>query len=115
MLDLTNSENIYFDFWMKSEYFLNPPVIKLIIDNEIYFEDSIKKDIHLRFKKKCNLEGNHKIKKLAHSSWTLAVYNLTGRNNAYSVYFVSTEGRIEGYKLSIFANPIPTITYNFKF
>ncbi len=62
-----------------------------------------------------NIEGNHKIKKLAHSSWTFAVYNLTGRHNAYSVFFVSHEGAIKGYKLSIFAQPIPTLTYNFKF
>jgi hypothetical protein len=62
-----------------------------------------------------NVEGNHRIKKLAHSSWTFAVYNLTGRANAYSVYFVTENDKIKGYKLSIFAQPIPTITYNFKF
>lgn len=62
-----------------------------------------------------NMEGNHKVKKLAHSSWTLAVYNLMGRENAYSVYFVTEGKEIKGYKLSIFARPIPTITYNFKF
>lgn len=62
-----------------------------------------------------NVEGNHKVRKLAHSSWTFAVYNLTGRANAYSVYFVPEGDRIKAYKLSIFANPIPTITYNFKF
>ncbi|HOX82413.1 MAG TPA: TonB-dependent receptor [Chryseolinea sp.] len=62
-----------------------------------------------------NIEGNHKVKKLAHSSWTVAVYNLTGRANAYSVYFTSENGVIKGYKLSIFAQAIPTITYNFKF
>lgn len=62
-----------------------------------------------------NIEGNHKIRKLAHSSWSFAIYNLTGRNNAYSVFFVAHEGLIRGYKLSVFAQPIPTITYNFKF
>ena len=62
-----------------------------------------------------NIEGNHKIKKLAHSSWTLAIYNLTGRKNPYSVYFVSENGRINGYQLSIFGQAIPTITYNFRF
>ncbi|SHI35123.1 TonB-dependent Receptor Plug Domain [Hymenobacter daecheongensis DSM 21074] len=62
-----------------------------------------------------NLEGSHKIKKLAHSSWTLGVYNLTGRRNPYSIYFKSENGLIKGYKLSIFGQPIPTITYNFKF
>ncbi|WP_324673144.1 TonB-dependent receptor [Hymenobacter sp. GOD-10R] len=62
-----------------------------------------------------NIEGNHKVKKLAHSSWTLGIYNLTGRKNPYSVYFKSEKGQIRGYKLSIFGQPIPTITYNFKF
>lgn len=62
-----------------------------------------------------NIEGNHKIEKLAHGSWTLAVYNLFGRNNPYSVYFNSVNGVIKGYQLSIFAYPIPTLTYNLKF
>ncbi|QDA59534.1 TonB-dependent receptor [Hymenobacter jejuensis] len=62
-----------------------------------------------------NFEGNHKVKKLAHGSWTLSVYNLTGRKNPYSIYFKSENGQIKGYKLSIFGRPIPTITYNFKF
>ena len=62
-----------------------------------------------------NLEGNHKIKKLAHGSWTLAVYNLLGRRNPYSIYFQAQRGQINGYKLSIFGQPIPTVTYNFRF
>jgi hypothetical protein len=62
-----------------------------------------------------NIEGNHKIKKLAHSFWNISVYNVLGRNNPYSVYFVTENGRIKGYKTSIFAIPVPTITYNFKF
>ncbi|MBL7870878.1 MAG: TonB-dependent receptor [Cyclobacteriaceae bacterium] len=62
-----------------------------------------------------NIEGNHKIKKLAHSSWSVSVYNLTGRRNAYSVYFTAENGVVKGYKLSIFGSAIPTITYNFKF
>jgi hypothetical protein len=61
-----------------------------------------------------NLEGNHKVKKLAHSSWTLAVYNLTGRRNAYSVFFRSEGNQVKGYKLSVFGQAIPTLTYNFK-
>jgi hypothetical protein len=62
-----------------------------------------------------NVEGNHKVRKLAHSSWTFAIYNATGRSNAYSVYFVPKGDEIKAYKLSVFAKPIPTITYNFKF
>lgn len=62
-----------------------------------------------------NIEGNHKIKKLAHSFWNISVYNVLGRNNPYSVFFVTDQGQIKAYKTSIFAIPIPSITYNFKF
>ncbi|WP_317175099.1 TonB-dependent receptor [Hymenobacter qilianensis] len=62
-----------------------------------------------------NIEGSHKVKKLAHSSWTVSVYNLTGRKNPYSIYFKSENGQIKGYQLAIFGQPIPTVTYNFKF
>jgi hypothetical protein len=62
-----------------------------------------------------NLEGNHKIKKLAHGSWTLAIYNLLGRRNPYSIYFQAQQGQINGYRLAIFGVPIPTVTYNFRF
>jgi hypothetical protein len=62
-----------------------------------------------------NIEGNHKIRKLAHSSWTIGIYNVLGRKNPYSVFFESQGGVIKGYQLSIFGQPIPTVTYNFKF
>lgn len=62
-----------------------------------------------------NIEGNHKLKKLAHSFWNISVYNVLGRNNPYSVFFVNNDGKIEAFKTSIFAIPVPTITYNFKF
>ena len=62
-----------------------------------------------------NIEGNHKIKKFKHSSWTIGVYNLTARKNPYSVYFVEENGKIQGYQLSIFGTAIPSITYNFRF
>lgn len=62
-----------------------------------------------------NVEGNHKVKKLAHSFWTFSIYNVFGRKNPYSIYFKSQGDKIKGYQLSIFGAPIPTITYNFKF
>ena len=61
-----------------------------------------------------NLEGSHRIRKFAHSSWTIGVYNLTGRRNAYSVFFRSEGQQVRGYKLSIFGQAIPTITWNFR-
>jgi hypothetical protein len=62
-----------------------------------------------------NIEGNHKIRQLTHNSWTIGVYNLTGRRNPYSVYFISENGVIKGYKLSIFGAAIPFINYNIRF
>ncbi len=62
-----------------------------------------------------NIEGNHKIKKFAHSFWNISIYNVLGRANPYSVFFVSDEGEVKAFKSSIFAVPIPSISYNFKF
>ncbi|WP_339649122.1 carboxypeptidase-like regulatory domain-containing protein [uncultured Salegentibacter sp.] len=62
-----------------------------------------------------NVEGNHKIEKFAHSFWNISVYNVLGRNNPYSVFFVTDSGEVKAYQSSIFSIPIPTITYNFRF
>jgi len=62
-----------------------------------------------------NIDGNHKVKQKVHNSWSFGVYNLTARQNAYSVYFVNENGKIQGYQLSIFGTAIPFITYNLKF
>jgi hypothetical protein len=62
-----------------------------------------------------NIEGNHKIKKFAHSFWTISVYNVLGRNNPYSVFFITEDGGVKALQSSIFSIPIPSITYNFKF
>ena len=62
-----------------------------------------------------NIEGNHKIKKFAHSFWNISIYNVLGRNNPYSAFFETSNGNVKSYQSSIFSTPIPTITYNFKF
>jgi hypothetical protein len=70
---------------------------------------------YYRFDIGLNIEGNHKIKKFAHSFWNISIYNVLGRNNPYSVFFVTENSKIKAYQSSIFSIPIPTITYNFKF
>lgn len=62
-----------------------------------------------------NIDGNHKIYQKTHNSWTIGVYNLTGRKNPYSVYYVSENGLVNGYKLSIFGSAIPYINFNIRF
>lgn len=76
--------------------------------NEYRIPDYFRVDLSL------NIEGNLKREKLAHGSWMIAVYNVTGRRNAYSVYFKNENGRVNGYKQSIYGVPIFTISYNFK-
>jgi len=76
--------------------------------NEYRFRDYFRIDLSL------NIEGNLKKDKFAHGSWSFSVYNLTGRNNPYSLYFNNDEGSIEGYTISILGAVIPSIKYNLK-
>jgi hypothetical protein len=62
-----------------------------------------------------NIDGNHKVHQKTHNSWTIGIYNLTGRHNPYSVYYISENGVVNGYKLSIFGSAIPFINYNIRF
>ena len=70
---------------------------------------------YFRLDMSLTMDGNLKKKKLFHSTFTFSLYNLTGRKNAYSVYFRSEGGNFEAYKLSIFGTIIPTVSYNFRF
>ena len=70
---------------------------------------------YIRLDLAATINGNLLKKKLNHSSWTFAVYNVFGRNNPYSVFFRTEGEEVKGYQMSIFAQPIFTITYNFKF
>ncbi len=83
-------------------------VINYSLRNEYRLPDYFRIDVSIK------VEGNLLLKKLAHGSFILSVYNLTGRKNAYSVFFEAEDGKIHGYKLSIFGNPIPSLTYSFK-
>jgi len=61
-----------------------------------------------------NIEAGPRIQS-THGYFNIGVYNLTGRKNAYSVYFLSEGQTVKGYQLSIFGAPIPYLSYNIKF
>ncbi|TFH39350.1 MAG: TonB-dependent receptor [Bacteroidia bacterium] len=61
------------------------------------------------------VSGNLKSRKLARSNFTFTVFNLLGRKNVYSIYFKTEQNIVQGYKISIFAQPIPSVSYSFKF
>jgi outer membrane receptor protein involved in Fe transport len=84
------------------------PFISYSLRNKYRIPDYFRIDLSI------NLEGNLKSRKIAHSYWMLNIYNLTGRKNAYSVYFKSEGGRINGYKMSVFGTQIVTLSWNFK-
>jgi carboxypeptidase-like protein/TonB-dependent receptor-like protein len=62
-----------------------------------------------------NIDGNYKVHQRTHDSWTIGVYNVTGRHNPYNVYFVSENHVVNGYQLSIFGSAIPFINFNIHF
>ena len=77
--------------------------------------NSVRMADYIRLDLAATVNGNLLKKKLNHSSWTFAVYNVLGRNNPYSIFFRTEGKQVKGYQMSIFAQPIFTITYNFKF
>lgn len=92
-----------------SVYYVNGlPVLDYSARNAYRIPDYFRTDCSLTF------EGNLKKRKLVHNSLVLSLYNATGRNNAYSVYFTTNNGRIRSYQYSVIAVPIFTATWQFK-
>ncbi len=82
----------------------------------IYYTDrnAVRMPDYIRWDIAATINGNLIKKKPNHGSVTFAVYNVLGRRNAYNIFFRSENGEVNGYKMSIFGQPIFTVTYNFK-
>jgi len=84
--------------------------------NKYRLPDYHRLDIAITFDETLRLKQKWK------GSWTLAIINLYGQKNPYSVYYKATS-QLESkfyqsynlYKLFIISRPIPTLTYNFTF
>lgn len=70
---------------------------------------------YFRWDMSVTIEGSLKKNKIMHSSLIISVYNLTGRDNPYSVFFTSTKGYIYGFQYAVIGVPIFSATWLFKF
>lgn len=70
-------------------------------------------DYH-RFDLGLTLDGSHRKDALLSGSWTLSIYNLYGRQNAYSVFVGDRKTSSPNtFKLSVLGTIFPSISYNF--
>lgn len=91
-------------------YIFNQAEYVLFSDrNEFRIPDYYRVDLSLNYNKKTGEKRRIK------TSWNASVYNVFGRNNPFSVYFVTQNGEIKGRQSSIFNVPIPAINLNFSF
>jgi hypothetical protein len=70
---------------------------------------------YLRLDASVTIEGNLKKNKLIHSSFIFSLYNATGRDNPYSVYYKNEDGVLRSYMYSVISVPIFTASWLFKF
>ncbi len=62
------------------------------------------------------IEGGNKKNKRIKSEWAFSIYNVYGRKNPYSAYFVyNPGGDIKSYQISLIGVPVPSLTYGLKF
>lgn len=56
-------------------------------------------------------------KKNLEANWTLTLFNVYGRKNAYSVFFRTAENgkQVDTYRLTVLGQIIPALSYTFKF
>lgn len=89
-------------------YVKDQPYVDYSSRNRYRIPDYFRLDLSL------NIEGNLRRNKFLHSSWQFTLYNLTGRTNAYSVYFASENGKLNSYKYSIIGTQLFTVSWLFK-
>lgn len=80
-------------------YIGGTPYVDYSARNDYRIPDYIRLDLSL------TIEGNLKKSKLAHYSLIFSLYNVTGRDNPYSVYFTLEDGRINSYQYSVISVP----------
>ncbi len=92
-----------------SVYYINgTPYVDYSNRNEYRIPDYLRLDLSF------TIEGNLRKHKFIHNSISFNLYNVTGRDNPYSVYFKLENGHINSYQYSVIGVPVFTITWLFK-
>ena len=92
-----------------SVYYINgTPFVDYSNRNEYRIPDYFRMDLSL------TIEANLKRNKFLHYSIIFSLYNVTGRDNPYSVYFTLENGKIKSYLYSVISVPVPMVTLLFK-
>lgn len=81
---------------------------------DYYAKNQARVPDYFRIDASLTIEGNLKADKMFHSSWSLNVYNVLGKNNPQSIYFEPAENYLNGYSFSVIGVPIFTIAWNVK-
>lgn len=69
---------------------------------------------YLRFDFAFNIEPTHKLTSFLHTSFSIGAYNAFARKNAYNIYYVTEQAKVQGYKLSVFGSIIPYFSLNIR-
>ena len=82
-----------------------------------YYTDRNKYRIpdYMRLDLAFNIEPTHRLTSFLHTSFSIGVYNVLARKNAYNIYYVTEGNEIKGYKLSVFGTAIPYVSLNIRF
>jgi hypothetical protein len=92
-----------------SVYYVNGiPFVEYSDRNAYRIPDYFRIDLSL------TIEGNLRRNKKLHNSLIFGIYNVTGRENPYSVYFTLENGKIKSYQYSVIGVPVFTVTWLFK-
>jgi hypothetical protein len=93
-----------------SSYKIGETIITYYSDRNLY-----RIPYYSRLDLSVKVSGTLRSKKIAHPYWVFSIYNVTGRDNVYSVFFRNVNNTVRGYYLSVFARPIPSLSFNFDF
>ncbi len=81
---------------------------------DYYSKNQVRVPDYFRIDASLSIEGNLKAKKPFHSTWSINVYNLLGRNNPQSIFFEPRENFLKGFSFSVIGVPIFTVAWNVK-